>query len=159
MKRYTQIIALVMAALLLLTCMTGCSNAGSQIVDTLKEFEYACRNLDTDAILGCIAPDVANPIRMVLALYSEFTEQDYEDVTDTILEEIVYRVFGEGYDPDEFLYTLAITDVETEVHEDAALISCIIHFEIAGEQFERDSEIYMVEERGMWYIAYIDLFA
>jgi hypothetical protein len=40
-----------------------------------------------------------------------------------------------------------------------AVVNCVIHFEVAGEQFARDSAIVLVEIRDRWYISYIDLFA
>ena len=110
-------------------------------------------------MLGCIDPDVADPIRLILALYSQATEQDYEDVTDEILENIVYSVFGEDFDPDEFLSTMSVSDVELDVDGEVAVVNCVIHFEVAGEQFARDSAIVLVEIRDRWYISYIDLFA
>lgn len=158
MKNQNRMIALVLAAVLLMSCLTGCGAAG-EIQDTLKEFEYACRNLDTDAILGCVDPDVADPIRMILALYSEATEQDYEDVTDDVLENIVYGLFGADFDPDDFLSTLSVTDPQLEIDGDTAIVNCVVNFEIAGEKFARDSVIVLVEIRDRWYISYIDLFA
>lgn len=159
MKKQNRMIALALAVLLLVSCLTGCSGAAGKIRNTLEEFEYACRNLDADAMLGCIDPDVADPIRMLLALYSQATDQDYEDVTDTVLENIVYGVFGTDFDPDDFLSSLAVTDAKLKVDGETAVVSCVINFEIAGEKFARNSEIYLVEVRDRWYISYIDLFA
>jgi hypothetical protein len=159
MRKENRLIALVLAAALLMCCLAGCSGNAGKIRDTLEEFEYACRNLDTDAMLGCIDPDVADPIRLILALYSQATEQDYKDVTDEILENIVYSVFGEDFDPDEFLSTMSVSDVELDVDGEVAVVNCVIHFEVAGEQFARDSAIVLVEIRDRWYISYIDLFA
>ena len=159
MKRMNRFAALVLAAVLLVSCLSGCSGNTNKIRNTLEEFEYACRNLDIDAILGCIDPDVADPIRMVLALYSQATNQDYEDITDTALEDVVYGIFGTDFDPDDFLSTLSVTDAKLTVEDDLALVECVINFEIAGEKFARDSAIYLVEIRDKWYISYIDLFA
>lgn len=158
MKKQNRMIALALAAMLLMSCLTGCGKV-NKIRDTLEEFVYACRNLDTDAILGCVDPNVADPIRMILALYSQATEQDYEDVTDRALENIVYGIFGTDYDPDDFLSTLSVTDVELDVDGEIAVVSCVINFEIAGEKFARDSAIVLVEIRDRWYISSIDLFA
>ena len=159
MKKQNRMIALMLVALVLVSCLTGCSGAAGEIRDTLQEFEYACRHLDTDAILGCVDPDVADPIRMILALYSQATGRDYEDVTDGILEKVVYGIFGEDFDPDDFLSTLSVTDAKLEVDGDEAVVNCVINFEIAGEKFARNSAIYLVEIRDRWYISYIDLFA
>lgn len=159
MKRMNRFAALILAAVLLVSCLSGCSGNATKIRNTLEEFEYACRNLDTDAILGCIDPDVADPIRMVLALYSQATNQDYEDITDTALEDVVYGVFGTDFDPDDFLSTLSVTDAKLKVEDDLAVVECVVNFEIAGEKFARDSAIYLVEIRDKWYISYIDLFA
>lgn len=157
MRKYTRFIAVLLTAALLL-CMSACATKASKIKDTLSEFEYACRTLDVDAILDCIDPGVGDPIRLGLAILSSAAGEDYEDVTDGILEEIVYVLFGEDFDPDEFLSTLSVTDAKVETTETGAIVTCMINFEIAGERFEQYSTIVMLEQNDKWYIASIDIF-
>ena len=159
MKKWKRITAAALALVLLVCSLTGCSAEKSEITDTLGEFTYACRSLDVDALLNCIAPDTADPIRLVLALYSGATGQDYEDVTDSILDSLISDIFGSSYDPDDFLSTLSISDTKITVDDDLAEVRCVVHFEVAGEKFARESSIIMVKELKKWYVAYVDLFA
>lgn len=159
MKNWKRITALALTLVLLVCSLTGCSADKSEIMDTLEEFSYACRSLDVDALLNCIAPDTADPIRLGLALYSQATGQDYEDVTDGILDSLISDIFGSSYDPDDFLSTLRISDAEVTVDGDVAEVRCVVHFEVAGEKFARESSIIMVKELKKWYVAYVNLFA
>lgn len=159
MRKTARIIALLLLTAALLSCFSGCATKASKIKDTLSEFEYACRTLDVDAILDVIDPSVADPIRLTIAILSSAAGQDYEDVTDGILEELIYGVFGEDYDPDEFLSTLSISDAKVETTETGAVVTCLVNFEIAGERFEQFSTIVMREVNEKWYIASIDIFS
>lgn len=159
MKNWKRTAALILAVVLMAGILTGCTNEKSAILNTMGEFLYACQNLDVDALLNCIDPDTADPIRLGLALYSEAVGKDYEDVTDTILQDFVYQVFGANYIPDDFLSTLDITDMKVTVEKDVAEIQCVVHFEVAGEKFARQSSVLLIKKLNKWYVAYVDLFA
>ena len=75
------------------------------------------------------------------------------------LDSLISDIFGSSYDPDDFLSTLSISDAEVTVDGDLAEVRCVVHFEVAGEKFARESSIIMVKELKKWYVAYVDLFA
>lgn len=155
MKRMQRIIAVLLVALVLVLSMSGCGKS-SKIKDTIREFEYACQNLDLDAILDTIDPYVADPIRLALALYSGVAGEDYEDMLEDVVDSLIGAAFGDRYDPKEFLDTIRITDIKVKTKGSTATVTCELNFEIAGEQFRRDATIYMVEEDDAWYISGID---
>jgi len=157
MNKMNRFVALLLAACLCLSCLTGCESKSSKIKDTLSEFEYACQNLDVDAILDCIDPDIADPIRFAVALYSGATGQDYEDFLDSVFDDLVAGVFGIDFDPYDFLSTISFTDIKVKTKKDYATVTCELNFEIAGEQFKRDATIYMIENDENWYVASIDV--
>ena len=143
-------------AILLCVCMfvslTGCGKR-SAIKDTLDEFEYSCSNLDLNAILNCINPSVADPIKLGLVIYSTASGNDYEDV----LDDLVKTLFGEYYNAREFLGTISITDRKIKIKKDTATVECILHFEVVGVQFNKETTITMVESNKEWYISSIQI--
>lgn len=159
MKNWKRITALTLVLVLLVSSMTGCSAQKTEVLDKLDEFTYACRNLDVDALLNCIDPDIAEPIKMGLVLFSTATGQDYEDVIDGILIDLVGSIFGSDYDPDAFLSTLTISNPKVTVRGKQAKIRCVIGFEIAGKKLSREATIVMAKEQKKWYVANVDFFA
>ena len=148
---------LAVAVSILVLSLTGCGSARSKIEDTVNEFEYACQNMDIDAILDTIDPYVSDSIRLVVAIYSGATGQDYEDFMDGVFDDLMYTLFGSNFDPYEFLSTISISEVKVKTQKREAIVTCELCFEIAGERFDRDATIYMVEEDENWYISYIDM--
>ena len=143
-----KLIAVVVTAVMMLS-LCACSSNATEIRDTMNEFQYACQNLDIDAMLNCIDPDVAQPIQAGIASYSVATGKDSEDV----LDEVVDQIFGSEYDPEEFLSTIEATDVKPKVKKNTATIDCTLSFEIGGQTFERDSRFTMTKKNDKWYIS------
>lgn len=160
MKRFVRFVAII-AVISILTCsMSGCASNSSKIKNTLGEFEYACQNLDIDSMLDCIDPMIADPIRLAVAIYSGATGQDYEDFLDGIFDELVGSLFGTEFDPYDFLGTISISDTKIKAKSNMATAECTLNFEIAGEHFEKDAEIYLTKDKDddNWYISSINVF-
>ncbi len=139
--------------------MTGCTSKASQIQDTLSEFEYSCRNSDVNVILNCIDPDVADPIRIAIALFSTMTGEDYENIVDGLFDHLEGEPFGASFDAKRFLSTISFSDEKLKTKKNTAKVTCKMNFEVAGVQFTRDTVIDMVKLDGKWYIAGFDLFS
>jgi hypothetical protein len=139
--------------------ITGCTSKASEIKDTLSEFEYACRDLDVNAMLKCIDPDIADPIRLGLALVSTFTDADYEDLVDGLFDNIGTSEFGSSFNAEDFLSTISVSDAKLKIKKQNATVTCKINFELAGEQFKRDATIKMIKKDDKWYICSFDMFS
>lgn len=159
MKKVFRYLVTIMLIVTMAFGMTGCASKTSQIKDTLSEFEYACCNLDVNAMLKCIDPDVSDPIRLSLALVSTFTDTDYEDLVDGLFDNIGASEFGSSFDAEDFLSTISVSDAKVKTKKNRATVTCKINFELAGEQFKRDATIEMIEKDDKWYIYSFDIFS
>lgn len=161
-------------AVVLVCSMTGCSGGSSSrsgggnsgfslsnifgggekkaIQNTLEEFEYACHNMDLNAILNCIDPDVAQPIKLLIAIGSMATDTDYEEMLDMLVD----QVFGEGLNPQEFLPKLELAVEDLKVKKDVAAAFAKINFELSGQQFTEPVYFYMIKVDDKWYISSVE---
>ena len=124
MKKIRNSIVIFAVVALAIFGLTGCTSKSDQIKDTLSEFEYACRNLDVNAMLKCIDPDVSDPIRFGLAVFSTFTDADYEDLVDGLFENVSSAEFGANFTAEEFLSTISITDMKVKAKKNTATVTC-----------------------------------
>lgn len=159
MKRIVLYLTMLFLIVTMTLGMTGCNSKASQIKDTLSEFEYACRNLDVDAMLDCIDPDVSDPIRLGIALFGTVADMDYEEVVEGLFGNIGRGEFDSSYEAEDFLDTITVSDVKVKAQKDTAVVTCKISFELAGEAFNRDTTIDMVRKNDKWYIADFDMFS
>lgn len=151
MKNWKRIFAVTLVAALLLS-LCACGSKG-EIKKTLSEFEYACKNLDLNAMLNCIDPTVAKPVQIGLAIYGMVTDNNVEDMLDDLVE----LVFGENYESSDFLSKLSIIDPDINRSGNTANVECKISFELSGQEFEKEATIKLVEKEDVWYISGISL--
>lgn len=156
MKQAKRYISAILLTVIMLFGTTGCTSKSSQINDTLSEFEYACQNLDVNAILKCIDPDISNPIRLGLAIFSTIADADYEDIVDGLFDNISSLEFDFDFNAKEFLRTISITDTEVKAKKNTAVVTCKAGFELAGEYFDKYAEIDMIKKDEKWYISSLD---
>lgn len=159
MKKKMKKLLVLLLSIIMLLSMSGCTSDKSQIKDALSEFEYSCQNLDVDAMLACIDPDIADPIRFGVAVYSQVQGDDYEDVMDGILECLITSQAGESVDSEAFFSTISFSDEKIEKKKAYANVACKVNFEMAGEQFTRDANIQMVKRDDKWYVVSFDMFS
>lgn len=159
MKKVLRYLVTIVLIVTMTMEMTGCTSKASQIKDTLSEFEYAARNLDVNAMLKCIDPDISDPIRLGLALVSTFSDADYEDLVDGLFDNLGASEFGSSFNAEDFLSTISVSDPKIKTKKNRAVVTCKLSFELAGEQFTRDATIEMIEKDDKWYIASFDMFS
>lgn len=152
MKKMCKAAGMIMMLILMTLMLGGCTSDKSEIKDTLGRFEDACRNLDLDEMLDCIEPNVADPIRLGMAIYSGATGQEYKDFVDGTFDQLVTAVFGEDLESNDFLSSISISDAKCEVEKENAAVTCMVKFEIAGEKFERETTVYLHKKGDKWYI-------
>ena len=152
MNRLYRKISALLAVILLAGTLSGCSG-GSKINDTLDEFEYAARNMDIKAMLDCIDPLIADPVRDVYSLYHLVAKEKVEES----FEKMIKDVFGVELDISDFLTDLSFEDRLVKVAGSRGTVKCRTVFEIKGEPFKRDTIIIMRKKRGIWYIAGVEI--
>ena len=149
------IILLLVCTMVLSLC--SCIGSKKEIQNVIDEFEYSCQNLDIDAMLNCIDPSVAQPIRALILAARLLTGTDAEDAMEDAMDMAINTVFGEDYESEEFLKGLSIEDEKISVKRKTATVECKIVFEIAGESFSQNTTIKMKNKDDTWYISGINL--
>ena len=134
--------------------LAGCGNKGkADCENVVNEFEYACNELDIDAILRCLHPDLADPIRAVLSLANMVSGEETEDVVDMITSELGGELEKENVDSEEMFNSLEIDTTDYEEHGRTADVYADISFELAGEPMERFGVFHMEQVNEQWYIS------
>lgn len=159
MKKVFRYLVTIILIVIMTMGITGCASKASKIKDTLSEFEYAARNLDVNAMLKCIDPDISDPIRFGLAVFSTITDADYEDLVDGLFDNLGVSEFGSSFNAEEFLSTISVSDAKLKIKKHTAVVTCKINFELAGQKFSRDASIEMIEKNDKWYIHSFDMFS
>ena len=105
MRKICNVVAIILTAAIILTCMTGCFGEKGAVNKLLNKFEAACRAADADAILDCINPTIANPVRSTLSL---FGVGSLNSALDTVLGLVGLIDLGNS-NPAEVLSSVRIT--------------------------------------------------
>lgn len=154
MKLARRLAALVLGLALVLS-LVGCGgNSDEQeIRSTLKSFASACQQLDLNAMLDCMSPDAATPLRGGASLAGTLTGKTPEE----ILDAAVPFFFGSDYASSDFLRSLRLKVEDIAVAEDSATALCTLSYTLDGEEKERDMSVQLVklEMDGQtgWYIS------
>lgn len=62
------------------------SPSRSECKEMVADFQTACNTLDTNDILNCLKPSIANPLRIALGIGSMVTSKSSEEILENILE-------------------------------------------------------------------------
>ena len=57
-----------------------------QCKEIVADFQAACNKLDTNGIIDCLKPSVANPLRIALGIGSVVTEKSSDEMLESVLE-------------------------------------------------------------------------
>lgn len=156
MKLLRRVLALALGAALVLS-LAGCAGGDqSQIRSTLKSFSSACQQLDLNAMLDCMSPDAATPLRGGASLMGTLTGKTPEEV----LDEAVPFLFGEDYADSDFLRSLRLKVEDIAVAGDSATALCTLSYTLNGEKKQRDVSVQLVklevDGKTGWYISSLD---
>lgn len=152
MKKLFRKVSVFLAILTVLGTLTACGGS-SKINDTLDEFEYAARNMDIQAMLDCIDPIVADPVRDIFTLYNLIAHEKAEEAFENMINEI----FGIDFDVSDFLTDISFEDRVIKTAGSRATVKCRIICEIKGEPFKRDTIVTMRRKNKKWYIAGVEI--
>lgn len=156
-KKKNILLAIVLFTVLLFGC--GGTRDKSKCKNVLKEFEFACNNLDTDAILTSIHPNIADPIKLGIVTVKSFSG----DSTDAILEKILDGIsggiesMGSNLNIRDVLSTFSIGPKKISIHNKYAEVKCTVSFQIQGISFERLAIFYMEKYNKKWYVSSFEI--
>ena len=124
----------------------GEAKVGVQIQETLTEAQYAIENVDAKSLLNVIDPDVADPIRLLLATTGVNGNE--------AMAQVMTSLFGDGaFDTAQG----ALEDVQIEVTDSQILgknakLETLWTMNINGSEFFRYVTIRMEKINKKWYI-------
>lgn len=124
----------------------GEAREGTQIQETLTEAQYAIENVDTKALLNIIDPDVADPIRLLLAATGVNGNEAMAQVMSSLMGDDAFDM-AQG----------ALNDVQIEVTDSQilgknAVLETLWTMDINGNEFFRYVTIQMEKINKKWYI-------
>lgn len=124
----------------------GEAREGTQIQETLTEAQYAIENVDTKALLNIIDPDVADPIRLLLAATGVNGNEAMAQVMPSLMGDDAFDM-AQG----------ALNDVQIEVTDSQilgknAVLETLWTMDINGNEFFRYVTIQMEKINKKWYI-------
>lgn len=150
----------VMLCLLMAIQLAGCGKKGQEECENvLNEFEYACNELDVDAMLRCLHPDVADPVRTLLSLTNMISGEETEDIVDMIASGLGGMMEEGNLDSEEMFNSLDIEITDYEENGSNADVYADISFELAGEPMKRYGVFHMQQIDEQWYISSFDFTA
>ena len=141
-------------AVILSVCMFGCSAETNEIKTLTKNFEVACNELDFNAMLDCVEPEVSDSVKSVTSFIGMFSDKD----TDEILDKVANVIFkGLPENTQEFCSSMkfAVDDIVTE--ENSASATAKITYEISGEPCEKSGIFEYARISEKWYISNLEI--
>lgn len=150
MKR---IFCLMMVLVMMTFCVTGCGKKEQKECEiVLDEFEYACNELDADAILRCINPKISDPIKIGLAFVTNWTSMDTEDMVDEIAAALVGSLDEMQLDATEMFQSMELETVDFESEDGYGALLSKVTFETMGVEVEKYVVFDMIHVDDQWYI-------
>lgn len=150
MKKNRRFICLVVL-LVMAVQLTACGGK-EECRNVLDEFEYACNELDVDAMLRCINPEIADPIRLGLALFVNVTDTDIEDIVDQVAEILISSMDEVNIDASEMFHSMELETTKIKVKGKNASVYVNISFETMGMEMEKYGVFQMIQVNDTWYI-------
>lgn len=119
---------------------------GAEIQETLTEAQYAIENVDTKALLNIIDPDVADPIRLLLATTGINGNEAMAKVMTALLGDDAFDT-AQGA-----LKDVRIDVTDSRIYGSDARLETLWTIDINGEEFFRYITILMEKINKKWYI-------
>ena len=160
MKR---MLSFALAIALLALCLSGCSlfkkdsapapgleeRTPKENVEVLiGDCTKACHDMDVEAILDCVNPKLADPMRSMLKVAGVSGKSDEE-----LLELVCTYMGAEAADYGEFCETLSTEIEDVQIHGEKADATVKYSFEQAGQTFEGEAAVTCTRVDGKWYIS------
>ena len=148
-RKRERILLLLLATLLLLSACGGKKQACQNVLD---EFEYACNELDVDAMLRCVNPRIADPIRLGLALFTNLTDTEVEDLVDQIASALIDSTDETDVNAEDLFQSMKMETTKIKVKGRNAAAYVNIQFQTLGVDMEKYGKFDLVKVNDTWYI-------
>lgn len=140
---------LLVCVLMTSMILTGCGNADKkECKEVLKEFQYACNNIDVNSMLDCMDPDIADPIRILISAAGA----DPTECLDMFSDILWYGLNESESGAEEVLTSLVIEPEEVEVEDNYAVVYCKMSCMADGVEVVRFADAEMKLHNDSWYI-------
>lgn len=147
-----QYVAIAAAAVVLLLVIVFGVGVGKKVYqagkieDTLTEMTYACNNMDADALLAVIDPEVADPLRMWAALGGVNKNEVMGSIFTAICD------LSGNVDMEQVLKSITYDVEDVEIEGEYARVTADCTMTVNGEEFARYVTCYLQNIRDKWYI-------
>ena len=149
-KNGIKLIAAGAILLLMLSCLFGCDAKSKEVESLLAEFEQACNTLDINAMLDCITPTVADPIKVGVSLYDLFVQQS----DDKTLDQIAVVLSGDSkLDGNDFFSSVKIEVRSVKADGENMLAETDLSYTLLGQTYEKDAIFTCTMNSDKWYIS------
>ena len=123
-----------------------------KIENTVNELEYSLENMDLDALLNVVHPELADPIRLTLALANTNSNEVMNKLLNTmgVSNDIV------GYMGDSVRkFDMEIRDIHASSKE--ATVQTLCTLDINGSEFFRYVTVYLEYLNEDWYVSFFTM--
>ena len=158
-----RMLSFALAIALLTLCLSGCSlfkkhsdpapgveerTPRENVEALIGDCTQACHDMDIEAILDCVNPKLADPMRSMLKVAGVSGKSDEE-----LLELVCTYMGAEAVDYSEFCETLSTEIEDVQVHGETADATVKYRFEQDGQSYEGEAAVTCTRVDGKWYIS------
>lgn len=138
--------------------ISGCGEE-KKCANQIQSFVSACNELDTEGILSCMDPSIADPIRITFGVIGTLTGKELNDVLDGIIHILIkgLQLFNDEIEMEQIFSSMSIEVEKIKIEEEYAQIEGKISFHLFGKLVKRDVMVDMKETDQVWYIMKISL--
>ncbi len=150
-----RISAIILATVVLITCLCGCSAAdNTEIRNLITEFEYSCNTLDIDAMLDCITPEISDKIRLAVGFAGMFSDKSSDEMFEQLANTIMNNSDISG---NEFFSSVKITVSRIEAVKERAIVDTVLEYTLSGDSYKKEAIFECVTYLDKWYISNLDI--
>lgn len=145
--------AILMTAVITLS-LTACDTSKSDIRKLMNRFEDACHELDTEKMLDCINPKVADAIETAVGLVGLFTSKPTDEMIQSLANILLDNsLFGAS----DFFTTVEIKINTVDVAGDEATGTATVTFISDSAEQKKPATFRCIRENEIWYISKLSI--
>ena len=134
--------------------LTACDTSKIDIRKLMNRFEESCHELDTEEMLDCINPKVADAIETAAGLVGLFTSKSSEEIIQS-LANILFdnSLFGTS----DFFTTVEIKINTVDVTGNEATGTATVTYSSDGVEQNKPATFRCIRENEVWYISKLSI--
>lgn len=137
-----------------LLSVSACSNQNNDIKTLTSRFENSCNELNLNAMLECIDPDVSDSVKTLTGIIGMFSDDD----TSELLDKFAKVVFSElPENSKEFFSSIKIDLNNIKIDENKAFALADITYNISEETKKVNATFDYICIDEIWYISNLDV--